>query len=163
MLSKRILSVLLVIVFALVGSVYAAGVEVKSVAEVEVKVKNEKGEFEAKRIEAAKANVGPGDEVIFSNHYVNNGDQPVTDVVILNPVPMHTVYVEKTAGGDFTKIEFSVDGGKTFDAPENLKVKDKKGRERIAKAEDYTHIRWIVTKPVAPKEGGVVYFRAKIK
>jgi uncharacterized repeat protein (TIGR01451 family) len=163
MLSRRVLSMFLVLAFSLVGIAYAADVEVKSVAEAEIKVKNEKGEFETRRIDAAKANVGPGDEVIFSNYYVNNGDQPVTDVVILNPVPMHTIYVDGSAGGEFAKVEFSVDGGKTFGAPETLKVKDKNGRERIARAEDYTHIRWVITKPVAPKETGVVYFKAKIK
>lgn len=163
MLKKLIGSVVFSIVVAVSGLSYAAGVEIKSVAEFEIKVKNEKGETVTKRVEASKANVGPGDEVIFTNYYVNNGDQPATDVIILNPVPQHTIYVAGSAGGDFAKVVFSVDGGKTFDQPENLIIKDKNGRERRAKPEDYTHIRWIITKPVGPKEGGSVFFKAKIK
>lgn len=141
---------------------FSAGVEIKSLAEVEIKVKNEKGEIETKRIEASKANVGPGDVVIFTNIVTNSGKEPASDLVVTNPIPANTIYIDGSAEGD-ALIEFSVDGGKTFDRPERLFVTDKKGREKRARAEDYTHIRWKLKKPLGPGEKALVSFKAKIK
>lgn len=138
-------------------------VELKSVAEVEVKVKNEKGEIEVKRVDAAKANVAPGDSVIFTTDYSNIGKQPVTGVVITNPVPDNMAYLDKTAEGKGSKIEFSIDKGKTYGLPQNLKVTDPNGKERTAKAEEYTNIKWTLSGTLEPKGKGSVSFRAKVK
>jgi uncharacterized repeat protein (TIGR01451 family) len=139
------------------------GIELISVSEVESTQTNAQGQKEMKRIEASKANVVPGDTVIFTNYYTNTGKEPATGAVIKNPVPEHMVYVDKSAEGKGTKIEFSVDNGKTFAAAGRLKVKDASGKERVAVAADYTHIRWIVEKPVAKGGKGSVSFRAKVK
>lgn len=138
-------------------------IELKSVAEVEVTIKNDKGEKEVKRVEAAKANVVPGDAVIFTTYYSNNGKEPASDIVINNPMPEHMLYVDGTAEGSGTKIEFSVDKGKNFGAPDKLKVKGEDGKERPAGPSDYTHIRWTLSKPLAPGGKGSVSFRAKVK
>lgn len=139
------------------------GIELTSVAEVEVTTTNAQGQKEVKLVEAAKTNVVPGDTVIFTNYYTNTGKEPATGVVIKNPVPEHMVYVDKSAEGKDTKIDFSVDKGKTFAAAGQLKVKDASGKEQAAVAADYTHIRWIVEKPVAKGGKGSVSFRAKVK
>jgi uncharacterized repeat protein (TIGR01451 family) len=138
-------------------------IELTSVAEVEVVQKNERGKKEAKRVEASKATVEPGDTVIFSVHYVNKGDKPAEDVVITNPVPQHMAYVEKSAEGAGARIDFSVDGGKTYAAVGKLTVKGGEGKERIATASEYTHIRWSLEKPVVKGGKGRVSFRAKVK
>ena len=137
-------------------------IELKSAAEVEVVEKNANGEKTVKRMDAAKAKVIPGDVVIFTTSYSNIGKEPATAVVIKNPVPQHTVYVDKTAEGKGTRIEFSADGGKTYGA-EKLTVKDSGGKVRKAMPSDYTHIKWIVAKPVPPGGKGSVSFKAKLK
>ncbi|MCK5805750.1 MAG: hypothetical protein KAI66_23160, partial [Lentisphaeria bacterium] len=60
-------------------------------------------------------------------------------------------------------IDFSVDGGNTFAAPEKLILKDKDGNERIASAAEYTHIRWVVQQPVKPGAEGTVEFKVVLK
>ena len=137
-------------------------VELKSVAEVEITTTNAKGEKEVKRIEASQANVAPGDTVIFTVFFVNNGSKPATDIAVKNPVPEHMVYVDTTAEGKGTKIDFSVDKGKTFGSPDKLKVKTPDKKERPATAADYTVVRWIVEK-LPPGGKGSVSFRAKVK
>ncbi len=138
-------------------------IELKSVAEVEITVKNEKGEDEVKRVEASKANVTPGETVIFTTVYSNSGKEPASDIVINNPMPEHMLYIAGTAEGSGTKIEFSVDKGKNFGAPDKLKIKEADGKERPAGPADYTHIRWTLLKPLAPEGKGSVSFRAKVK
>lgn len=138
-------------------------IELKSVAEVDIIVKSEKGETETKRVEASQANVTPGDTVIFTTFFSNNGKEQATGVSINNPVPKHMVYLDGTAEGAGTKIDFSVDGGKTFGAPKDLKTKGTDGKEKRATAADYTTIRWTFEKPVAAGAKGSVVFKAKVK
>lgn len=138
-------------------------IELISLAEVEVKVTNDKGEEELVRFPAAERNVGPGDIIIFTNVYGNKRKEPAEAVVINNPVPQHMVYVEGSAEGEGATIDFSIDGGKTFGQPEELKIKGPDGSEVLARPEDYTHIRWRLKKPVAPGEQGTVAFRARIR
>ena len=138
-------------------------IELKSTAEVDVVVKNTKGEKEVVRVEAAKANVTPGDTVIFTTHYVYQGDQPASNVVINNPLPEHMLYLDGSAEGTGTRIEFSIDQGKNFGAPNQLKVKDAEGKERPATAADYTHIRWTFEGALQNGATGSVSFKAKVK
>jgi hypothetical protein len=70
------------------------------------------------------------------------------------------LYKDGSAGGEGTVITFSVDDGKTYDVPGNLKVLDADGKERSAVASDYTHIRWTLEKSVSPEAVGYVSFRA---
>jgi len=139
------------------------GIEVVTTSEVEVRQQNTKGETAVKRIEAAKAKVAPGDIVIFSTRYVNRGKQAATNVSVTNPVPEHMQYVDMSAEGKGTRIEYSIDGGKTYAPSEKLKVTDKQGRVRPALPGDYTHIRWTVTAPLAPGSAGNVSFRARVQ
>lgn len=138
-------------------------VELTSVAEIEVTVKNDKGEKEVKRVEASKANVVPGDAVIFTTYYSNNGKEAASDIVINNPMPEHMLYIEGSAEGNGTRIEFSIDKGKSFGTPDKLRIKSADGKERPAGPSDYTSIRWTFSGPLAPGGKGSVSFRAKVK
>lgn len=164
-MTKFIVTVLSMLLF-LSSQAMAAGqgaIELKTVAEVEITIKNDKGEKEVKRVEAAKANVTPGDAVVFTTYYSNNGQEPASDIVINNPVPEHMFYIDGTAVGSGTKIEFSVDKGKSFGAPDKLKIKGVDGKEKSPGPADYTNIRWTLSKPLSPEGKGSVSFRAKVK
>ena len=138
-------------------------IELKSIAEVEMAVKNEKGEKAIKRLDAATATKVPGDTVIFTTIYTNTGKQPATAVVIDNPVPEHTTYVNQSAEGVDTRIDFSVDNGKTYGAPDKLTIKDAAGNVRKATEADYTNVRWTLIKPLAAGGKGSVSFKVKIQ
>jgi uncharacterized repeat protein (TIGR01451 family) len=148
---------------AMVRAQQKGGIELISVAEVEVTKTNAQGQKHVERIEAAKANVVPGDTVIFTNYYTNTGKEPATGAVIKNPVPGHMVYVDKSAEGKGAKIDFSADKGKTFAAAGQLKIKDTSGKERTASAADYTNIRWTFEKTLEKGAKGSVSFRANVK
>jgi len=162
-LSVAILSMALLLTPVLAAAQQKGGVELTSTAEVEVVEKSEIGETVTKLIAADKANVLPGDTVIFTIIYVNTGGQPATGVVINNPVPEHMEYVDKSAEGAGTGITFSVDKGKVFGLQAALKIIGKDGKERPARAADITNVRWSLDKPLAAGDKGSVSYRAKVK
>lgn len=136
-------------------------IELKSVAEVEVEQFNEEGKKEIVRVPAGK--VIPGDEVIYTNHYTNVGQEALENVAITNPIPQHMLYRKNSAVGEGATVTYSIDGGKTYDVPKNLKKVGADGKEYQAGPSDYTHIQWSFQKPV-PKEGkGYVEFRAQLQ
>ncbi|MGA1795804.1 MAG: hypothetical protein ACMUIL_08080 [bacterium] len=136
-------------------------IELTCIAETEIETVNEKGEKEIQRVEASK--VVPGDTVIYTIFYTVIGNDTVNDVVINNPIPEHMVYKGETALGEGASVTFSIDGGKVFDSPENLKVKDEEDKERVAMASEYTHIRWSLTHAVKPGQTGQVSYRAQLE
>lgn len=159
---------LTVAMFALLISVPALvlaeeTIKLTSVSEFDTVVVNAKGEKEVKRVDAAKAKIVPGDEVIFTTIYENVGKVTVTKAVIANPVPEHTAYVDKSADGKGTRIEFSIDGGKTYGLSKTLMKVGKDGKAKQAQPSDYTHIRWSVEKAIAPGVKGNVSFKARVK
>lgn len=154
----------ILLVAAMTSPVYGAGkVKVTSLAEVEVEAVSDKGEKEKKRVRAAEAEVMPGDTVIFTNSFINDEAEAAENVVLTNAVPEHMIYVDFSAEGSDAKIDFSVDGGKSYGAPADLQVKDDKGELRRAKGADYTHIRWTIEKSVKPGSKGTVGFKAILK
>lgn len=164
-MTKKLLATLsLLLLVALPASaVEKKGIDLKSTAEVDIIVKNEKGVNEVVRVAAADTNVAPGDTVIFSTYYEYHGAQPATNVVINNPLPEHMLYLNGTAEGQGTRIEFSVDKGVTFAAADKLKIKDAEGKEQPASAADYTHIRWTFEGALQDGAKGSVSFKAKVK
>lgn len=136
-------------------------VELKAVAEMELAVVNDDGQTEIQRVPAAK--VVPGDVVIYTIHYTNKRSEPAENFVITNPVPQHMVYLESSAEGENTNITFSIDGGNTYDIPDNLTIASSDGNRVPAKPSDYTHIQWAFNDPVAPNQTGLVNFKARLK
>jgi len=163
---KKIVALLIATV-TLAASVAAAkpggGVELISRAEVEVTEQDAKGKTVLKRTDAAKANVAPGDTVLYTIDYINNGDKPATGVNINNPVPENMLYVDKSAEGAGARIDFSVDKGKSYGPIATLKVKNAAGREKPAAAADITTVRWTLEKPLPAGGKGSVSYRAKVK
>ena len=143
-------------------AVEKGSMELQSVAETEIEVINVKGEKEIKRVNVSETKIVPGDEVIFTTYYGHIGKEAADDVIITNPVSEHMIYTDLSAEGKGAVIRFSVDGGKSYDLPEKLKVKDERGGERSANPSDYTHIRWIIEK-LKPGDRGSVSFRARVK
>ena len=130
-------------------------------AEQQEVVTDDNGIEQTRLVEAAR--VLPGEEVLFTVTYTNVGDEAAEDVVITNPVPEHMSYVNSSATGDNTSVTFSVDGGETFAAPQDLLITDALGVERPAAAKDYSHIRWVVESDVTAGGSGTVHFAAVVE
>ena len=149
------------LILAIFSSQLMAQIEVTAVAEVEVSQTNELGEKTVKR--TAATSVVPGTEVIYTITAKNTGNEPADNIVVTNPVPAKTVYVDGSAFGAGTNITFSVDGGKSYAKPEKLSVKDQAGKPRAATAEDYTHVRWTFQFNLDPGQQADVWYRARVK
>jgi uncharacterized repeat protein (TIGR01451 family) len=128
----------------------------KSVAEIEQVVTNDKGEKSVKLVPAGK--VVPGVEVTYTVTANNICKQAADKATISNPVPEHMTYVENSAIGPGTDITFSLDG-KTFGAPDALTVQEG-GATRRARADEYRQIRWVFKDPLQPGAQGFARFRA---
>lgn len=105
--------------------------------------------------------VVPGDVVIYTTTVENISDEAADNVVVTSPVPEHLSYLTGSAFGPGMVIEFSVDGGVTFAAPEELTVLED-GESRAATAEDYTHIRFVLQNDLAAGAQGIARFRAQL-
>ncbi len=111
----------------------------------------------AKWVKAGK--VIPGSVVLYVNTLKNKGKEIAQNLTVVNAIPEHMNYMEGTAKCQSKcNITYSVDGGKTFNRPKKLFVKDKKTRKRRrAKASEYTTIKWVVSKLKGGKKTTVQY------
>lgn len=113
------------------------------------------GKREVRLIEPT--NVIPGDLIVYTTTYRNNGNEAATDVAITNVIAKEMRYIAGSADSKGAQLTYSVDGGKTFNREENLTVLGANGKPRPATVDDYTHIRWKIADIPAGAEGSVSY------
>jgi len=93
------------------------------------------------------ASTVPGDLLTYTVVYTSAGSTDAYNAIIMDPVPASTVYVSGSAVGPGTIIEFSHDGGISYDGLETAPV---------------THIRWTITTPLAPGDSGTLSFQTLV-
>ena len=161
--SIHILTLLLTLVALPTAVAIAAGSGVElqvTVQSLQEQISAE-GVTERKLIEAET--VVPGDEVIYTIHYVNHGDESADHVVITNAVPEHLNF--RGESGEFPNValKISVDGGHSYHSPDNLWVFAADGTKRPAALSDYTHIQWTLQESLLPGHEGNVGYLAQLK
>lgn len=109
----------------------------------------------------------PRDVVEYRLTYKNQSADPVRNVAISDPIPAGTRYVASSAAlSGAGRVEFSIDGGKSFHAwPVPIVEKTPDGREvvRQAPAEMVTNIRWLVDGAFASQTEVIASYRAVIR
>lgn len=135
-------------------------ISVRAIAEVEIKF-SQNGREISKLVPADR--VVPGDEVIYTLEIHNTGAMALPPPTVDYPVPEHLRYVADSASGPGADISYSIDGGHTFDRPENLKVVDGQGVKQVAGAELYTHIRWQLKHILKANSFAFARFRGVVK
>ena len=104
-----------------------------------------------------------GDEIHYTVRVRNPGKTPVSDIVVTKRLPFGVRYQLGSASWPACEMHFSADGGKTFTpaspGPGASGSKSKKG-PRKAPTADYTHVRWVLSKPLAPGATALLRFRA---
>jgi uncharacterized repeat protein (TIGR01451 family) len=101
-----------------------------------------------------------GDEVHYTVRVRNPGEEPVSDVVVTKRLPFGVRYQPGSATGPACDVEFSVDGG-NFAKPELPRAgSGKKSARKPAPAPEYTHVRWVLRRPLAPGATALLRFRA---
>ncbi len=143
------------------ASAWAGDISLTTVAEKEITVINSKGEKVISRIKAAE--VVPNDEVIYTISAVNNGSESANSLVITDPIPENTSYVDQSASTKDSQVTFSIDGGDHFYEANMLTVMQKNGSARYARADEYTHVRWVLNGALSPDENRSVSFKVFLK
>jgi uncharacterized repeat protein (TIGR01451 family) len=146
-------------VIAVGGEARLDPVVIRAIAEVEVRNKDQARP--ATQLVSADRVVS-GDQVIYTLEVRNTAASTVHAPTVTYAVPAHMRYVADSAVGPGAAVSFSVDGGRSFDSPENLEIATEKGR-RAAAAADYTHIRWQLAKDLKANSVAFVRFRALVK
>jgi len=162
---RRVLSAVVVTTFFLVLPLLAWAkpavvLEMTSAREVVEKVN---GKEVRKIVAADKAE--PGQTLIYTIKYRNDGDEAATMVVVDDPIPEGMTFLPGSASekGD---LSFSIDHGKTYKKASLLTYEitnpDGSKEKRTASPEQYTNIRWQIPEIVA---GGKdqVSFQVRIK
>lgn len=103
-----------------------------------------------------------GDEIHYTLRVRNPGKQAVDTIVVTKRLPFGVRYLRGSATGPAVEVQFSVDGGDTFATPEMLARAaggGKKGQRKPLE-NDYTHVRWVLRKPLGPASTALLRFRA---
>ncbi len=137
-----------------------AAIVAEQIVEKEIVTRDNNGNETTERIKAEK--VTPGEEVIYSLRFSNDGDAPAEAVILVMPVPSEVSYVEGSVGGQTAKITFSADGGQTYVARGRLTVSED-GEDRPAKSNEITHIKWSLVAAMPANETREVSYRAVLK
>jgi len=155
------------------------GVSLTSKAMVERTVKAANGSETTIMKSPKDVIVTPGDTVVFTLTYVNQGSQPATGFRATNPMPSAIRFIE--AAESFAVV--SADGGTTFgklgelqvtelieedavyDEDTGKKISDavSENRTRLVSAADVTHVRWVFANAIAPGAKGSVSYRGVVK
>jgi uncharacterized repeat protein (TIGR01451 family) len=133
---------------------------VRTVVQKEQVIVNEEGEAESQLM--AADTVVPGEKVVYTITFRNISQEPAQNVVITNPISGELMYVDGSAFGPGSDIQFSIDDGLTFANASELTVTED-GMTRPAGAEDFTHIRWVMQQELAAGAQGVARFSAVLE
>jgi uncharacterized repeat protein (TIGR01451 family) len=102
----------------------------------------------------------PGDIVTYVNKISNPTDKEAKDLSVVNEVPEHTNFVANSVDCDGCTVLYSIDG-KEYKKASELFIQDD-GVKRLAKAEEYSHLKFILASLGAKSEVDVK-FKTKIQ
>ena len=115
----------------------------------------------------AADNARPKDLIEYRLTYKNEGDGPIRNVYITDPIPSGTQYVVESATDPTEgQVTFSIDGGNTYtEWPVLIKKKMSDGTEKVVEAtpDMVTHIRWVVKDTLEPNRVITLSYRTTIK
>jgi uncharacterized repeat protein (TIGR01451 family) len=135
-------------------------ISIKAIAEVEQSSQSQ-GRDTTKLIPADR--VVSGDTVIYTLEVRNTAPASVRRPLVTYAIPAHMTYMPDSAVGPGTEVTYSIDAGRSFDAPENLRIQEPGGQFRAATAADYTHIRWQLKNALKGNSVAFVRFRVRMK
>lgn len=106
----------------------------------------------------------PGDLLAYSLAFTNTTSGTVSHVQFVDPLPNGLVYKTGSARADKpVRIEYSIDGGKTYTARPMIAVTEAGRRvEKPAPVQSYSHIRWTVSGPLAAGAQVTAGFQAEV-
>jgi len=103
-----------------------------------------------------------GQVVYYTLRITNQTTVPLRNVAVVQAVPANTTYLADSASGPGAAVSFSVDGGQTFGPADSLQI-EVEGSKQLARAPQYTHIRWQLRNALAPGATALARFRATFR
>ena len=144
----------------LAASLLQGNVTINSASFQELTKVTPSGEKVKEWVKASK--VVPGTVIRYMNTLNNDGAKSATKLVIKNPIPKNMEYVSNSALCQTgCSVSYSVDGGKSYKKAEALYVGVAQKRH-LAKASEYTDIKWVLTRLDANAQSSVEY-KARLK
>ena len=160
-MNKRILKSILLL-FILGSLLFAQGVP-----KLELTISDEKINMtQAEKEGRATITYKPGDVIRYTIIATNVGDGILTSPLITDPVPMGVSYLPVSARGLNSVITYSINNGQLFQSwPPKYNEKDENGKTvvKLASPDMVTHIRWELTKALAPNESHQLEFEVIVK
>ncbi len=161
--ASRITRALLIglgVMAGIAGVAAADPISIRAIAEVEQTTQTQ-GRETAKLVSADR--VVSGDTVFYTLEVRNTAPTSVQRPIVTYAIPAHMIYLPDSAVGPGTEVTYSVDGGRSFDSADNLKIQEPGGQVRTAVAADFTHIRWQLKNALKGNSVAFVRFRAEMK
>jgi uncharacterized repeat protein (TIGR01451 family) len=106
--------------------------------------------------------VVPGDLVVWQTTARNSCPSAAANVVINQAVPEHMTLVPASAGGNASRIVYSLDG-RSFLPLAELTVREADGTTRPARAEEVRHVRWLLEGSIAANQSLSVRYSARLQ
>ena len=107
----------------------------------------------------------PGEIIQYTLTATNIGLQPAHDVEIVDPIPEGTEYVLESARGEGMIISCSIDGGRLYQSPpvvHDFQRPDGVIEKRAAPASAYTHVKWLVPRPILPGAQVTAFLQVRV-
>lgn len=126
--------------------------------------KNEKGERQL--VPLSGITLHSGEIVRYDVTARNTGTNPAKNLVPVGTIPIGTVYEAGSASStNALRVEFSIDGGKTWSVSPMVKVRNAAGVlvEKKASPARFTAVRWISEKPLDPKSTVTYDYEVRVK
>ena len=135
-------------------------IELKTTAQIEQVIVGVDGQREVKLVPVAT--VTPGTEVIWTVTATNVCGKPAGDVAIDSPVPDHMVFIAESAIATAFAVSYSVDGQR-YATPDALTVRAADGSTRLARPEEYRHVRYAMRAALAPGAAVTARYRTRVE
>ena len=107
----------------------------------------------------------PGNTMEFQIVFTNNGDEDVSGIEVVDPIPENTRFIADSSSSDVdADFEVSVDGGESFETAPVVRIEtqeDGSQKKVIVPESEYTHVRWSANDSLAG-EGGQHRFAYRV-
>jgi uncharacterized repeat protein (TIGR01451 family) len=153
---------IIVLILVLSFMAFAQGTPKLELTVVDTKVNMSQSEKEGK----AQISYKPGDIIRYTIIASNIGNGVLNNPLITDPIPKGVSYNPYSAKGSNSVITYSVNDGRLFQSwPPKYRVKDENGQivEKLASPDMVTHVRWELTKTLAPNESHQLEFEVIVK
>jgi uncharacterized repeat protein (TIGR01451 family) len=145
------------------------GVKLTSTASIERVETDSQGATKTVLKSPSQVAIVPGDKVVFTLDYLNEGQDPASGFRATNPMPGAIQFV--SVSEDWAEV--SVDGGASWGKLSALTLIDNSASNaaeaatlpapRAATAADVTHVRWVFADAIAPGKKGTLSYVGVVK